>query len=479
MNFRLTLYIQGPLLLFLGGMLLTPIPFALYYGDGQTLTFVIAAAIACTAGGALMHFFRGTADIGSREGFAIVTFAWLSYSVFGSLPYLFSGVLLNPVDAFFEGMAGFTTTGASVLTDIEVVAKSVLYWRALTQWLGGMGFIVLGVAVLPFLGVGGMQLYEAETPGVTADRLTPRIQDTARLLWGVYALLTAIGVVLLWLGEMSFFDALCHTFTAIATGGFSTRNASLGAFGTYSQVVILVLMVLGGASFTLHYYALRGRVGNYWKSDEFRFYLGLLAALTLIVFLFNLRDYDSALVNLRDAAFTVTSITTTTGFATADYERWPMLSQGVLFIMMFIGGCAGSTAGGIKHVRVFLLIKHAYLQIVRLIHPRQVRVLKLDGQAVTPDIMQDVLSITVLFIGVFVMATLLLAAMGLDQITSVSAAVACQGTIGPGLGAVGPMDNYAGLPAFAKVVLCMSMLLGRLEVATVLVLCLPTFWRKG
>jgi trk system potassium uptake protein TrkH len=477
-NLRLTLQIQGILLLFLGALLLLPIPFALVYWDGQVLAFLGSSAIALAAGGLLFRCFRSREEITHREGFAIVTLAWAGYALFGALPYLFSSALSNPIDAVFEAMSGFATAGASVFTDVEAVPKSVLFWRATTQWAGGMGLIVFGVAILPFLGVGGMQLYEAETPSITPDRLTPRIQDTARLLWEVYALITGVGIVLLWMGDMDFFEAVCHAFAAVATGGFSTRNASLGAFSTYSQVITILLMVLGGANFTLHYYALRGKVGSYWKSDELRLYMSVLLGAILIVFLFNWTADKDVLGNLGDSAFTVTSIVTTTGFATADYERWPVFSQGLLFALMFFGGCAGSTAGGIKHVRALLLLRHAYLQMLRLVHPRRVLVLKLDRQGVAPETMQDVLGLVVLFLGVFVTATLLLAATGIDLLTAGSGVIACMSTVGPGLGELGPMDNYAHLPAFAKIVLTLCMLLGRLEIYTVVVLCLPSVWKK-
>lgn len=480
MNPRLTLHVLGGLLLFLAATLLTPIPFALYYRDGQVPCFVLSAALTGLTGGLMFWRFRSRErpEVTLREGFAIVTFAWIGVALFGALPYLFSRTLPGPVDAVFEAMSGFATAGASVFTDIEAAPRSVLFWRALTQWVGGMGIIVLGVAILPLLGVGGMQLFEAEAPGVTTDRLAPRIQDTARLLWGVYALITALGVIFLWIGEMDFFDAVCHTFTAVATGGFSTRNASIGAYGTYSQLVLIVVMVLGGANFALHFYALRGRLRTFWQSDEFRVYLGLLGVITLVVFLFNWPRYDGMLLNLRDSAFTVTSILTTTGFATADYEKWHIFPQGLLFAAMFVGGCAGSTAGGLKVVRFVLVIRLALLQTAHMLHPRRVRVLRLDHRPVSQDIMQDVLAFTVLFIGVFIVASLLLNAVGVDIVSAGSGVVACLSTVGPGLGAVGPTDNYAALPAFAKIVLSLVMLLGRLEISTVLVLFYASFWKK-
>jgi trk system potassium uptake protein TrkH len=478
MNFRLTLYVQGGLLLFLGAALLSPIPFSIYYRDGQILSFLLASAITSLTGCALFFGFRSRDEMTLREGFAIVTFGWIGFSLFSALPYVISGSLSHPIDAFFESVSGVTTAGASVITNVEANPRSILFWRAMTHWLGGMGIIVLGLAILPFLGVGGMQLFEAEASGPTADRLTPRIQDTARWLWGVYVLLTVLGVLFLWVGDMDFFEAVCHTFAALATGGFSTRNNSLAAFGTYSQCVTIVLMILGGANFSLYYHVLRGRPRVCWQNDEFRFYLGILAVSVALVVAFNWHLYDSVLVNLRDAAFAVSSILTTTGFATADYEHWPMFPQALLVLLTFCGACAGSTSGGLKLMRLLLLCKHAYLETARLLHPRQVRVLKFDRHPVSAAVMKDILGFTVLFLGVYVAGSLLLAAAGVDLLTAGTAVIACLSTTGPGLGAVGPMDNYASLPGFAKMVLCAVMLLGRLEISTVLMLLFPSFWRK-
>lgn len=478
MNFRLTLHVLGGLLLFLGATLVVPIPLSLFYADGKWLAFVLSSVVTLGVGAFLFHRFRRRDEITLREAFAIVTFAWLLFAVFGALPYLFAGSLPNPIDAFFESMSGFTTTGASVMANVEANAKSVLFWRALTQWLGGMGFIVLGVAILPLLGVGGMQLYQAEAAGPSADRLTPRIQDTARYLWGVYVIITLGGIFFLSIGEMDLFDATCHTFTAVATGGFSTRNASLGAYGTYVHLVTIALMLLGSVSFSLHFFALRGNVRKYWSSEEFRWYMYFIGAVILVVVAVNWKVYDDPLINLRDSAFTVTSVQSTTGFATADWERWPMLAQGLIFAAMFLGGCAGSTAGSLKHVRFVLLLKHAVIQTVRLLHPRRVIVLKLDHRPVSPDIMEGVLGFTVLFFLVFIVGALLLTATGLDLLTAGSGCIACLSTVGPGLGQVGPMESYAALSNFAKLVLCGEMLLGRLEVFTVLVLLSVSTWRK-
>jgi trk system potassium uptake protein TrkH len=480
MNMVLTLRILGAMLLFLAAALLVPIPFSLYFSDGAAGAFLLTASITLIAGLALFASCKSRKDLSVREGFAIVTFGWTFYALFGALPFLFSGAIPSPLDAVFETMSGFTTTGSTILTDIEILPESVLLWRALTHWLGGMGIIVLSLAILPMLGVGGMQLFKAEVPGPTADRLKPRIQDTAKLLWGVYVLLTAAETVLLMFGGMNFYEALCHSFATLATGGFSTRNASVGAFNSpYIEWVIILFMLLAGVNFSLHYHALRGRVRGYFRNEEFRTYLVLvLAATGLIVLLNQGRVYDSFLDNLRYSAFQASSILTTTGFGTADFEIWPVLAQYLLVLLMFTGGCAGSTGGGMKVARILLLFKHAQVQLYRLIHPRAVRLVKLGDIPVDREVMQAILGFFALFMGVFVVASCLLAASGMDLVSSGAAVIATLSNIGPGLGSVGPADNFAQVPAFGKTVLIACMLMGRLELFTVLVLFFPSFWRK-
>jgi trk system potassium uptake protein len=479
-NVRLILHLLGLLLLFLAGTLLLPIPFSLYFADGSQLAFALAATVCLGLGGLLVRTCNSSRELSVRDGFAVVTFGWLTFAVFGALPYLFTGAIPSPLDAVFETMSGFTTTGATILSDIEGLPPSVLFWRALTQWLGGMGFIVLSLAILPMLGVGGMQLFKAEMPGPTADRLKPRIQDTAKLLWGVYVLLTAVQTVLLMFGGMSFFDALCHSFTTLATGGFSPRNASVGAFDSaYIDGVITFFMFIAGVNFSLHYYALRGRLGNYFRNEEFRIYLYLTAGIILLVMWANHGAvYTSVLDNLRYSAFQVVSIMTTTGFGTADYSLWPAVSQYLLFFAMFVGGCAGSTAGGMKVARFLLLFKHAQVQIYRLIHPRAVRLVKLGETPVDREVMQAILGFFALYIAIFAFATFLMAATGLDIISAGGSVIATLGVIGPGFGSVGPVESYAHIIPFGKIVLIGCMLLGRLELFTVLVLFFPSFWRR-
>ncbi len=481
MNLILTLRILGALLLFLGGSLFAPIPFSIYYHDGVWQAFFYSALICFVVGGILYRYCKSPTELTVREGFAVVTFGWTVFAIFGALPYLFSGAIASPLDAIFETMSGFTTTGSTILTEIETLPQSLLFWRSLTHWLGGMGIIVLSLAILPMLGVGGMQLFKAEVPGPTADRLKPRIQDTAKMLWGVYFLLTMVETLLLMLGGMTFFDALCHSFATLATGGFSTKNASIAAYdSSYIDGVITLFMILAGINFALHFQLLRGRFRDFFRSEELRVYLGIIFLATAVIMICNWSGgiYSHFFENLRYSIFQVSSIITTTGFATADYEYWMVLPQYILLLLMFVGGCAGSTGGGMKVARILLLFKHAQVQVFRLIHPRAIRLVKLGNRPVDKEVLQSILGFFALFIGIFVIGSLLMAASGMDVVSASAAVVACLANIGPGLGTVGPVDNFAHVPAFGKSVLIVCMLMGRLEVFTVLVLFFPSFWRK-
>ncbi|MBW2688627.1 MAG: TrkH family potassium uptake protein [Deltaproteobacteria bacterium] len=480
MNITLTLRILGALLLFLAIALLFPVPFSWFYSDGAASSFLLAAAISAICGGLLFSGFRSETDLSVREGFAVVTFGWTLFAIFGALPFVISGAIPSYLNAFFETMSGFTTTGSTILTDIEAMPPSLLLWRSLTQWLGGMGIIVLSLAILPMLGVGGMQLFKAEVPGPTADRLKPRIQDTAKLLWGVYVLLTGTEVILLMVAGMGFFDSINHAFTTMATGGFSTRNASIAAYGSaYIDWIITFFMFLAGVNFSLHYLALRGKIGDFIRNEEFLSYAGLAMVGTILITLLNMGNtYPDFLDNLRFSAFQVISIMTTTGFGTADYELWPVLCVYLLVFLMFIGGCAGSTGGGMKVARILLIFKHAQVQVFRLIHPRAVRLVKLGDRPVDKEVMQSILGFFALYMGVFVAASFIMAGIGMDLPSAGASVIATLSNIGPGLGSVGPTDNFAHVPALGKLVLSFCMLLGRLELFTVLVLIFPSFWRK-
>lgn len=417
-----------------------------------------------------------------REGMAIVGLGWFAAGFFGALPFWFGDIFGNSfTDCIFESLSGFSTTGSSVLTDIEAVAKGILFWRSLTHWLGGMGIIVLSLAILPFLGVGGMQLYKAEVPGPIPDKLKPRIKDTAMLLWKVYLLFSVIQTVLLMFGGMDLFDALCHTFGTMATGGFSTKNTSVAAFDSvYIDYVITFFMVVAGVNFSLHFLLLSGRPMKMFRDSEFRFFIGLFLVVTLLITIWTMvgGNYDNVWDALRYASFQVAAIVTTTGFATADYELWPAVTQAMLLFLMFIGGSAGSTGGGMKVMRIQLLVKHSYKELLQLIHPRSVKQVKISGQVVPGGVLSGVWAFFVLWLMLFTLGAFLVAASGVDLVTSFAASLACIGNIGPGVGAVGPTDNFAHLPDLAKWTLTMLMVLGRLEIYTVVILFVPEFWRK-
>ena len=441
------------------------------YGTGL-ITVALAGA------GALLT--RGGRQLTRADGFGVVTFGWLVASVCGAVPYMWSGVITNPVMAVFETMSGFTTTGASVLSNLEQLPRGILLWRAVTHFFGGMGVLVLCVALLPFLGVGGMKLFSAEVPGPDKDRLTPRIAVTAKLLWGVYVLFCVVEAILLRFGGMDWFDAWCHTFATMATGGFSTRSLSVGAYNSvYIEAVITVFMFLAGANFSLHYQALRGNVSAFWKNPEFRFYCAVwFGACLLLTLNTRLNVYDSLGASIRNAFFTGTSIMTTTGFVTADYERWPIFSQLLLVLMMFFGGCAGSTGGGIKAIRINVVLKAAIREVKLFLKPNAVLRIKIGDKAQDRFIITNILGFFLLYIVLFAFIAVVMTFFTPDLATAVTSSVATIGNIGPGLGQVGPMVNYANIPSGGIAVLIFSMLLGRLELFTVLVLLLPRFWKK-
>jgi len=478
--FNSVIHVLSLLLMFEAGAMLLPIPFSLYYGDNDFVALLIAAGITLVVGiiGFLLTHFKD--DLRPKEGFAIVTFSWIAFSLFGALPFMISGAIPSFTNAFFETMSGFSTTGATILTDIEVLPHGLLFWRSFTHWLGGMGIIVLSLAILPYLGVGGMQMFKAEVPGPTHEKITPRITETAKILWGVYAGISLVEVVLLMFGGMNLFDALCHTFGTMATGGFSTQNASIGAYdSTYIHYVIILFMILAGTNFNLHYRFLTGDLKSYFKSHEFLFFLSIIGVGFVIVgadtFLFRYEKIGQA---LQHTLFQVVSIVTTTGYGTADYEQWGFSSQIMLFFLMFVGGCAGSTGGSLKVVRIFVLFKFLYSETVRLIHPHAVVPVRIGETVVPRTALFNILGLFIAFIGLFVVGVMIMAALGLTIDTALGSVAASLGNIGPGLGNVGPTDNYAHIPTAGKWVLSAFMLMGRLEVFTVLILLSPTFWRK-
>ena len=474
MNYRGVLFLLGRLLLALAVALLVPTAVSWALGEGNASAFGLVAALAAVAGLVAQVWFRQPAAFrfGRSEAFLLVTCAWLMASVVGALPYVLVKGPAFAIDGLFESASGFTTTGASVLVNVEGEPRSLLLWRSLTQWLGGMGIIVLGIAILPKLAVGGMQLLGAEAPGPIAEKLTPRIAQTAKALWAIYALLTLLEVGALMAFGMGVFDAVNHAMTTMSSGGFSTRNASVGAFAHPGiHIVVVVFMVLAGMNFALHFQLLRGGFRRVWIDSELRFYflvLGVGTALLTVDLL-----YQGHVANFADAllggAFQAVTVVTTTGFATVDFDGWPSFSRALLFLMMFVGGCAGSTGGSVKVARLLILAKKLAVDLEHQIRPRAVLPVRLGRKAVPDDVVASVATFFILFLALFATGSLLLAAMGLDPITAFSASAACLGNIGPGFGLVGPTQTYAFLPSPAKLLLVAMMIVGRLELYTVLV----------
>lgn len=479
MNISLVVRVLAFLSIFLGIGMLLPLPFSYYYGGEDTNALWTSASI-CFAIGLLAFIPKDEKkDFKPKEGFAIVTFGWIFMAVLGSLPYLISGSIPNVTDAIFESMSGFTTTGSTILTNIESLPKGILFWRSITHWLGGMGIIVLTIAILPFLGVAGMQLFKAESSGPFSEKLKPRITHTAKLLWTVYLVLTITEMLMLMAGGMSFYQSINHSFATLATGGFSTNNASIAGQSSYIQYVIIAFMILAGTNFSLHFHFVKGNFMTYFRSPEFRFYFFSILFSSLFIMLNILPQYSGAVeLAFRDSLFQVTSLVTCTGFATADYELWNTTSQVVLLLLMMGGGMAGSTAGGIKTVRLILLFKFTYNQFVKVLHPRAIVPLRIGNRNVDDKIVADVLGFFLLYIVVVIISILLLTFFGLDFVSAIGAVVTAMSGVGPGLNLVGPMDNFAFLPDVSKWLLSFLMLAGRLELVTVIILLSPTYWNK-
>lgn len=464
-----------------GAFMLLPFIISIFYGENDSLGFLISAGINLLAGGLIIWLTRkATRDIGKREGFIIVSLVWVIFSLLGSLPYIFTGAIPSYTDAFFETMSGFTTTGSSILNDIESLTHGILFWRSLTHWLGGMGIIVLSLAILPIFGIGGMQLYIAEVPGPTPDKISPRIRQTAASMWVIYVILTIAETFLLWIGEMPLFDAVCHSFATMATGGFSTKQASIAFWPSpYIQYVIILFMFLAGTNFTLTYFAIRGKFKPILKDEEFKYYGLITIGFTLLIFIGLIISTQTGVEEaFRNSLFWVVSIITTTGFCTVDYLLWKPVLVALVFALFFFGGSAGSTGGGIKIMRIVLLFKNGYYELKRMIHPNAVIPLKFNKHSVDSKIVTNVLAFFVLYFMIFGTSTVLFMVFEPNLESAMGAVASSLGNIGPGLGSVGPAENYAHIHPAGKWFLSFLMLLGRLELFTILVLFSPSFWKE-
>ncbi|MEA3283057.1 MAG: TrkH family potassium uptake protein [Euryarchaeota archaeon] len=474
MNYNTIVNIIGAVLRFLGMTMLIPLVVAFWYSENYN-PFLISAVITFVVGivsGLKTHEID---DLQIKESFTIVAMGWFSVALFGSLPYILSDITL--LDALFESMAGFTTTGSTILPTIEECSKSLLFWRSFTQWLGGMGIIVLFLAILPKLAVAGRDLFRAEVPDPIGDKLSPRLSQTAKILWSVYVGFSAVEVLLLWLSGMTFYDALCTAFSTMSTGGFSPHSESIAFFHSpLIEYIVIFFMFVAGANFALHYWVLRGGVEHLFRDSEFRLYtcIVLFATLLIALVLWSTHGFDS----IRLGLFQVVSVITTTGFATADFDTWPNATKMTLFLLMFIGGCAGSTGGGMKVVRLLLLIRYGYHELFRSLHPKAILPVRLGRQMVPQGVMEGILSFFILYIFIFAVASLILSIFGMDIVSATSAAATALGNVGPGFNIIGPAANFDGVHPIGKLVLILCMWIGRLEIFTVLVLLIPDFWRK-
>lgn len=480
-NVRVVLNVLGLLLLFNGLFMLLCIPASIYYNLNDIVPMVFSSTATIGLGMITWLLTRSSErpSIRRREGFLIVSTGWLVMSLSGTLPYIMSGSVVNFTDAFFETVSGYTTTGASIITDLTLIPQDILLWRSLTQWIGGMGIIVLAVAILPILGIGGMQLFVAEAPGLKADKLAPKIRDTAKRLWLIYVGLTLAELLMLKVAGMSWFDSLNHALTTMATGGFSTYNTSVAELSPTIQYIITFFMFLAGTSFTLTYFGITGNLKKVLENEEFRFYAGITVVVTLGVSLVVASVADGGFEKaFRDSLFQVVSVITTTGFVSADYTSWTPFITMVFFILMFFGGSAGSTAGGVKIVRHIILMKNSVLELKRQLHPSAVILVRLNGRAIDPSITYNVMAFIMMYISIFAIGSVVMTMFGVDLDTSMGSVATSLGNIGPGIGSVGPVDNFAWLPSGAKWFLAILMLIGRLELFTVLILFTPYFWRR-
>ena len=479
MNIRFVLYVLGVLLFIEGGLMLLPAVPALLYGEHDLSYILCSSVIAAAVGGVFWLFNRRCSkEIGKREGFTIVGTVWIVYAFFGSLPFVLSGYIPSITDAFFEAMSGFTTTGSTILRDIEALPHGLLFWRALMHFTGGIGILVLSIAILPIFGIGSMTIYQAETSAVpVGGKFRPRIKSTAKQIFSIYLILTA-SCILLYLPEMNLFDAVCHAFSTTATGGFSTKNASIGAYSLYSQYVTIFFMLLGSTPFILFFYVWRREFEKVIQYDEFRFYLLIILVASTLICAGLLFDGYGVERSVHESIFNVVSIFSTTGYAVSDYMQWSPPLWFIILLIALIGGCAGSTSGGLKVVRLLVLLKTIPVQFKKIMHQNAVIHMKLNRQNIPGERIFRTFSFFMIFLSVFTTGILIFMICGLNFTSAVGVSVACVGNTGLGLDMVGPAGNFANIPAIGKWVCSFLMLSGRLELYSILILFSPAFWSK-
>jgi len=480
MNYGIVKRILGIILIFEALFMVPSFIIAMYLNQIDKYPFLFCIVITGIIGLIMYYPKVDKKTIRAKEGLAIVAFSWILISFFGCLPFVLSKSIPSFVDAFFETVSGFTTTGATLINNVEILPKGILFWRSFTHWIGGMGILVFMVALLPAIGVGGFQIFKAESPGPTADRFVPRIKDTAKILYITYISMTILQIVLLLFGGMSLFESILHTFGTVGTGGFSTRNLSVGAYdSTYIHLVIAVFMILSGVNFSLYYVLYKGKWKEVFKNQELKLYLGIIFGSTLLIALnLKISTFQNIGIALKNALFQVSSIITTTGYATVDFDQWPAFSKSILFLLMFVGGCAGSTAGGMKSIRILVILKKIKREIGKIFHPRAVIPIKTGDQTISDETVSSISSFFALYIFVFLISTVIISLEGIDLASAASSVAVTLGNIGPGFGFVGPRSSFSEFSSYSKLFFSFLMLLGRLELFTIIALFAPKTWKN-
>jgi trk/ktr system potassium uptake protein len=476
-------HVVASIIIIMGVLMLPAIGFSIYYKGNDFWPLVTSSIITMSVGFSIRIATRKSkdAEIKKRDGYLIVSLSWISMAIFGMLPYLLSQAIPDISFAFFESMSGLTTTGATILEDIESLPRGILFWRSMTQWIGGMGIIVLTIAILPLLGIGGMELFVAEAPGPTKDKIHPRIKETAKRLWAIYVLLTLVETIVLMFCGMNFYDAINHSLTTNSTGGFSTKQDSIAAFDSpLIEAVIIVFMFIAGTNFTLIYFGFKGKFSKFWKNDEFKWYVGAVLGLIIILtpIVYN-ETGQTFLMSFRQTSFQVVSIITTTGFATADYTTWGSLAIFIFFLLLFSGASAGSTSGGIKIIRIVTLMKNGFLEFKKRLHPNAIIPVHLNKQTVPPHIIHNLLAFIFLYLFIFACGAITMTALGENFDTALSSVATSLGNVGPGISDVGPSHTFVNVSNPGKWVLSFLMLFGRLELFTIALLFTPYYWRRN
>lgn len=479
MNKKVVLKLNGYILVFDALAMLLPMLVALYYGESAGFAFIPAMLVSLAVGIPLLFLKPRHKSLYAREGLATVALAWVTMSIVGALPFFFSREIPNLIDCIFETASGFTTTGATILRDVESLSRCMLFWRSFTHWIGGMGVLIFVMALAPLAGGNNMQLIRAESPGPQVEKILPRASMNSLLLYGLYIGLTILQVVFLLIGKMPFFDAVTTAFGTAGTGGFGIKNSSIGGYSTYVQMVVTVFMLLFSLNFNMYFLLVARRFKSVWKNEELRVFLCVVLTSTVLVTLNNFKLFDSFFEAIHHSSFAVASIISTSGFVTVDFNKWPEFSKGILVCLMFFGACAGSTGGGIKVSRVVILFKALKREFVSLIHPKSIKSIHLNGKRIDDEVLKHTNAYVVCYVAIFVISFLLVSLDVFNFETNITAVAATLNNVGPGLSAVGPIGNYAGFSVLSKIVLIIDMICGRLELFPIMIILLPQTWKKN